>query len=104
MDIQSKAKDISFSIAFHDMYEIVKLKPILLDKRITFDGYFPFEVLICVLECGNRFNDDYPDKLCIIRLIYDVLRKAPYIIAVFLNSELQRSDFSNGRWLTYNLA
>ena len=55
------------------MYEIFKMNLILLGKRVTFDGYFPFEVLIFVLLHENRFNDDCPDELCIIRVIYDIL-------------------------------
>ena len=73
MKIRSKAKDISFSIAFHVMYEIFKINLILLGKIVTFDGYFLFEVLIFVLLHENRFNDDYPDELCIIRVIYNIL-------------------------------
>ena len=73
MKIWSKAKDISISIAFHVMYEIFKINLILLGKRVTFDGYVPFEVLIFVLLHKNRFNDDCPDELCIIRVIYDIL-------------------------------
>ena len=49
MKIRSKAKDISISIAFHVMYEIFKINLILLGKIVTFDVYFPFEVLIFVL-------------------------------------------------------
>ena len=88
MKIRSKAKDISISIAFHVMYEIFKINLILLGKIVTFDGYVPFEVLIFVLLHENRFNDDCPDELCIIRVIYDILRKAPYMINKFLKSYL----------------
>ena len=85
MKIRTEAKNISFSIAFHVMYEIVKMNPILLEKRITFDGYFPLQVLVSVLIHENRFNDDRPDELCIIRVFYDILRKAPYMINLFLS-------------------
>ena len=49
MEIRSKAKDISYNIAFHVMYEIVKLNKNLIHKPVTIDGYRPFEVLIWVL-------------------------------------------------------
>ena len=102
MEVQSEAKDISFSIVFHVMCEIVKMNPILQGKRITLDRYFQSEVLIWELGSKHRFNDTHPDVLCTTRVIYQFLREVPNMIAVFENSDLHHSDFSNQRKLTYN--
>ena len=92
MEIRSKAKDISYSIAFHVMYEIVKRNKNLLDKPITIDGYRPFEVLIWVLVSEHKYYDR-PTDLIITRVIYQFLRDEPNLIAVFECSDTYRALF-----------
>lgn len=92
MEIRSAAKDISYSIAFHVMYEIVNRNKNLLHKPITIDGYRPFEVLIWVLVSEHKYNDR-PTDLTITRVIYQFLRDEPNLIPLFECSDMYHALF-----------
>ena len=84
MKIQRKAKDVSTNIAFHVMYEIVKLNKNLIYKPVTVDGYRPFEVLIWALASEVEYR---PCDLTITRVVDEFLREDPSQITIFLNPE-----------------
>ena len=93
MEIRAEAKDVTYSMAFQVMYEIVKMNKNLLQKPITTDGYRPFEVLIWVLSKELKTYDKPMENRVIFRVIYEFLRGDPSMISIFECPDMYRALF-----------
>ena len=92
MEIRSAAKDISYSIAFHFMYEIVNRNKNILHEPITIDGNWPFQVLIWALVSEHKYYE-CPTDFIITRVIYQFLRDELNLITLFECSDMYRALF-----------
>ena len=68
MIIWTNAKDISYSIAFYELYGIIRLNSYFIEQTYTLDRSCAFEDIIWVLGSKFKFYGVWPNDLCFIRL------------------------------------
>ena len=68
MIIWANAKDISYSIAFYELYGIIRLNSYFIEQTYTLDRSCAFEDIIWVLGSKFKFYGVWPNDLCFIRL------------------------------------
>ena len=77
--LPSKATNFSYSIIYFVMYKLTQRNPILLTKQFTTENLYPFELAITKLTTRYQ-NEEQPDELCIVNVLYHYLRNDPAVI------------------------
>ena len=71
------------AVIFYVMYEIIKRNQNLLTEEFTPEKLYPFEVVNVWLR-RNRSDDDIPDDVWIINLLYFYIRNAPDLLEKYM--------------------
>ena len=84
----SNNSNISYTVAYYAMYEIISRNPKLFEKYCTLDNLNPFEVAVRVLYLRPSSIKKQDDDRTI-KVLYHYLREAPWILEEYLNKVSQ---------------
>ena len=86
--VRSNNNNISYTVAYYAMYEIISRNPKLFEKYCTLDNLYPFEVAVRVLYLRPSSIKKQDDDRTI-KVLYHYLREAPWILEEYLNKVSQ---------------